>query len=482
MSGTIHVCAELAVISQHPRFNEATGTAQLAQDVPHAPVQFVLSLATELNLMEMLPRSIGEYSPGELRRLEVLRALVRVHTVPECNLLLADEPTAHLDEDNAHRVRRLLSELPARCAILIASHDPLIDYSIPPQGVREASSTVDTVIQQYAAPVDDVLHADSLNPSQWNPRREVVGRYASARKALCYGVLAILCAVALAGLSGWLIVESSYQPPILHLTVAFVMVRTLGIGRAVFRYLEQLAIHDAVLSYAGDLREQLWNAMVANPAQWGVMSRSSVILRYLLAEVDELRDGIARVLFPPLQATLVWVAATVVLYLIQAEFGYLALTAGLLLLFPVRWLVKTVEGRQLALQLQHRLQVNELVLSILRHKEALRAFGALDGLLRKLSREEQQNTERTRRHAYGQGTAPALATLITGLLSVALVLASDVNASYTALAVLLVLSLGEPASNALNAIQQGRALSELTGQLARRGIGQPDKLTEAAHP
>src|SRR5690606_23615375 len=144
--------------------------------------------------------------------------------------------------------------------------------------------------------------------------------------------------------------------------------------------------------------------------------------------------------------------------------------------------VKTVEGRQLALQLQHRLQVNELVLSILRHKEALRAFGALDGLLRKLSRAEQQNTERTRRHAYGQGTAPALATLITGLLSVALVLASDVNASYTALAVLLVLSLGEPASNALNAIQQGRALSELTGQLARRGISQPDQLTEAAHP
>lgn len=481
VSGTIHVCAELAMISQHPRFNEATGAAQLAQDVPQASTSFVQSMATELNLLEMLPRSIGEYSPGELRRLEVLRALVRVHSVPECNLLLADEPTAHLDEDNADSVRRLLTEVPARCAILIASHDPLIDHSIPRQSVHDVSSTADITSQQFAAPTDDDLQAAALNPRDWNPRREVVGRYTSARKALCYGVLAILCAVALAGLSGWLIVESSYQPAILHLTVAFVMVRTLGIGRAVFRYLEQLAIHDGVLSYAGALREKLWNAMVANPTQWGVMSRSSLVLRYLLAEVDELRDGIARVLFPPLQATLVWVTATVVLYLIQTEFGYLALTAGLLLLFPVRWLVKTVEGRHLAMQLQHRLQVNQLVLSILRHKEALRAFEALDRLLHKLTGAEQHNTERIRRHAYGQGTAPALATLITVLLSVVLVLVSDVSASYTALAVLLALSLGEPASNALNAVQQGRALNELTGQLARRGIDQPEQLTEAAN-
>ncbi|MGP9649009.1 thiol reductant ABC exporter subunit CydC [Glutamicibacter sp. AOP38-B1-38] len=472
VSGEIFVAGELACISQHPQFNAQTGTEQIAQDAPDAPKELTERLAAELNLRAMLPRAIAEYSPGELRRLEVLRALLRLHSVPSCRLLLADEPTAHLDEQNAAAVRRLLAELPEDCAMLVASHDPLITETGPTLSTRQPTPDHLRAVSQAPMRGGAAPQGKPEGNPRWNPRREVMGNYRAARKALCYGALSILCAVALAGLSGWLIVEASYQPAILHLTVAFVMVRTLGIGRAVFRYLEQLAIHDAVLGYAGALREKLWNAMVANPARWGMMSRSSVVLRYLLAEVDELRDALARVLFPPLQALIVWALGTVVLFQIQPEFGYAALGAGLFLAFPARWLVKLVEGRHLALALRHRLQLNQLVLSTLRNKEALRAYGSLGPVLHKLARAESRNTARARRHAYGQGTAPALAALTTVLLATALVTLSQSSASFTALAVLLALSLAEPAASALGAIQQGRALHELTDQLAGRGVGE----------
>lgn len=477
VGGQVYAGSQLAVISQHPQFNAATGTAQLAQDVPDADERLAAEFSARLELDSMLPRQIAEYSPGELRRLEVLRALLRLHSVPECRLLLADEPTAHLDAANAAAVRQLLAELPEGTAVLVASHDPLL--------ADEPAHKLESGAPQASHPAPAPTHPEPADPPaaaaaaaapagaapRFNPLRELFSGYSSARKAAVYGTIGVLCAVALSALSGWLIVESSYQPAILHLTVAFVMVRTLGIGRAAFRYLEQLAIHDAVLAYAGALREKIWTSMVANPARWGLVSRSSVVLRFLLAEVDELRDLLARVLFPPIQAVAVWTAGIAVLFYLQPVFGAAALAAGLLLAFPGRWLVRRVEGLHLARQLAHRLSVNQSVLGILRNQGSLRAYGSLTRVLEKLSREESENTAAARRHALGQGLAPALGALLSGALAIACAGLSTSSASFTALAVLLALALGESATAALAAVQQGRALKELTTALGSRGVG-----------
>ncbi|KWR71380.1 hypothetical protein RN04_09725 [Arthrobacter sp. W1] len=474
-SGRIFVAGQLAMISQHPAFNAMTGSEQLDQDAPAAPAELREELSTRLSLHTMLDRQIGEYSPGELRRLEVLRALLRIHSDDDCTVLLADEPTAHLDEANARAVRELLGELPARCAMLLASHDPAFGQSQNPGQAAEAADAAahgQTMGHQQPDAAQTQPEATAPRPgnSRFNPMRDLLMGYKAAPKAVLWGTASVLCAVALAALSGWLIVESSYQPAILHLTVAFVMVRTLGIGRAVFRYLEQLAIHDAVLAYAADLREKMWNAMVANPARWGLLSRSSVILRFLLAEVDELRDLLARVLFPPLQAIALWMAAAAALCIIQPEFGYLAFGAFGVLVFPVRWLVQRIEGEHFVLQLRHRMQMNQSVLGILRHKTALRSNQALERILGRFQEDETRNTQQARRHALGQGSATALATLTSVLLAIAITALSHSSASHTALAVLLSLALGESAGNALLAVQQGRALRELSSKLAERGM------------
>ncbi|QCY47509.1 Thiol reductant ABC exporter subunit CydC [Glutamicibacter creatinolyticus] len=468
-SGQLRLRGGFALISQHPEFSQDTGVRQLALDAPQASAEQIQRLAHELGLHTMLQRPIAEYSPGELRRLEVLRALLRIHSEPGTRLLLADEPTAHLDARNAAAVRRLLGELPAGCAVLVASHDPLL-------GARQVPGTAPTAT---TAPVDEDEPAAlpqaprpprGQQASGFTPVRDLLTRYTGARKAVLLGVLSVLFAVALSAVSGWLIVKASYMPPVLHLMVAIVSVRALGIGRAALRYLEQLAIHDAVLGYAAELREKIWNAMVAKPASWGVVSRSPVVLRFFLAEVDELRDLLARVVFPPLQALIVWLLGTVVLFLIQPAFGYAGLGALLLMLIVIVPLIRRIEGHSTTEQLEHRLQVNERVLAILRNRASLRANDSLGELLARLRRTERENTRKASWHALGQGVGANLMTLTGAVLATACVALSEVTPELTAVAALLALALSEPAAACVASIQQARALAELRQTLADRGV------------
>ncbi len=61
-------------------------------------------------------------SRGEQQRVAVARALIK-----SPSLVLADEPTASLDEENSHRVMNLLTAYcqVANATLLVATHDPL---------------------------------------------------------------------------------------------------------------------------------------------------------------------------------------------------------------------------------------------------------------------------------------------------------------------------------------------------------------------
>lgn len=63
-------------------------------------------------------RPIGALSGGQLQRVLIARALA---TEPE--LLLLDEPTAHIDSQTEHGLFELLAELRQRMAIVVVSHD-----------------------------------------------------------------------------------------------------------------------------------------------------------------------------------------------------------------------------------------------------------------------------------------------------------------------------------------------------------------------
>lgn len=72
--------------------------------------------------------------------------------------------------------------------------------------------------------------------------------------AVALGVLSLGSALALAGVSAWLITRAWQMPPVLDLSVAVVAVRAFAISRGVLHYCERLATHDTALRAAGRAR------------------------------------------------------------------------------------------------------------------------------------------------------------------------------------------------------------------------------------
>jgi putative ABC transport system ATP-binding protein len=78
------------------------------------------SLATELGFEELLDKKINRLSGGEQQRVGIARALMNNPKV-----VLADEPTSNLDDDNCKRVIDLLMQQTQsiRAALVIVTHD-----------------------------------------------------------------------------------------------------------------------------------------------------------------------------------------------------------------------------------------------------------------------------------------------------------------------------------------------------------------------
>src|SRR5690625_1751689 len=88
------------------------------------------------------------------------------------------------------------------------------------------------------------------------------------------------------------------MPPVLHLTVAVVAVRTFGITRGVLRYVERLASHDVALRGMAHLREQLYLRLAADRAERVVGLRRGDVLQRVGADVDDVGDVIVRAVIP----------------------------------------------------------------------------------------------------------------------------------------------------------------------------------------
>ena len=82
-------------------------------------LQHLLETMDILNLLNKRPSAL---SRGEQQRVAVARALIK-----EPSLVLADEPTASLDEENSRRVMDLLTSYckQSNATLLVATHDPL---------------------------------------------------------------------------------------------------------------------------------------------------------------------------------------------------------------------------------------------------------------------------------------------------------------------------------------------------------------------
>nr|WP_269440176.1 thiol reductant ABC exporter subunit CydD [Arthrobacter sp. zg-Y769] len=471
------------------------------------------SALERIDAAHLLDSDTSDLSPGEQRRVAVARALARIDANPEVRILLADEPTAHLDAVSASAVRAALKALHGRTTVLLVAHDAdtaaIADTVIPVGAGAAGAPSPDRSRGRHAASLAAAVGVNPANrpaglfpapasgatpgPAAHNsaasgsagsatsnsvagaaPDRKASADPTPARHeplwknllvlkpwsrqfvlALVLGTGATMFAVALTALSAWLIVRAAEQPPILYLLMAIVGVRFFGIGRALLRYLERLSLHDAVFRATNTLRVRLWNGLLQRPEGWRRVARGSGALERLVGDVDELRDIAPRVVFAPLTGLLTAVGACVVTWLLVPEglAVQVALVVVGMVIAPLLALFADSAARAATVDLQARSMSS--MTRLLSAASDLEANSSSAPVLARQERLEAAAAKAVRRSAWAQGLANALTALACSLAGLYMIgAAQDAPATVAAVVVLVQLALIEPFVAVNGSIQQ----------------------------
>ncbi|MBT2588009.1 thiol reductant ABC exporter subunit CydD [Arthrobacter sp. ISL-95] len=435
----------------------------------------------------------AELSPGELRRVALARGLARVEA--GATVLLLDEPTAHLDQYSASVVRRAIESLRGNVTVILVAHDAatraLADHLVPignqrrhPAPAVSGATTPDWSATSSGAatvpPKDATLHSDLLSAPTTGSLRRLLRALKPVRwKFAAAGVVAVLdalFAVALSGLSGWLIIRASEQPPILYLLGAIVGVRFFGIGRAVLRYCERLLTHDAVFAAMTRLRGALWASLSRRALSLRRLLQGGNVLGSIVDDVDTLRDLLPRVVLPPMTAVGVGVAAILATTVVLPEAlpAVVASTVVGLLVAPT--LAVLADRKAAIAEQQMRSMVLRGVAAALDAREELSANGVGEPVLAALRAQDRSATHSAQRSAWAEGLGQAmivlacsLTALWAGALSAPTVLNGTVAPELAAVIVLMQLALVEPFGGTVSAVRQAPALAAVLGRAAASG-------------
>ncbi len=178
---------EIAFVSQHYGLIDHLNVLEnillplgiLGISKEESDLQRALLLLEQVGLKGFEQRQVYELSQGEKQRVALSRALIL-----NPKLLILDEPTAHLDAQNAKRITTLLLALPI--AILIVSHDSECIDRFPYRLslVQEDQTLVPTLIDQQSTSM--------YQPTEINHHH----KHRKQGNALCYQVFYALKAMA----------------------------------------------------------------------------------------------------------------------------------------------------------------------------------------------------------------------------------------------------------------------------------------------
>jgi ATP-binding cassette subfamily C protein CydCD len=459
----------------------------------------------------------SELSPGELRRVALARGLARIEA--GATVLLLDEPTAHLDAASAALVQRAILALRGRVTVILVAHDAqtraLADHVVPvsAQGFTglaagssqapgaQAARTAAERAEAARTAAERAEDRDSANAagtpagttSGINGEEKSSGGQAPATIPLLAGLLApvagkfsgaalvgslaAIFAAALSGLSGWLIIRASEQPPILYLLAAIVGVRFFGIGRAVLRYWERLLLHDAVFAALTRLRGRLWESLSRRALSLRRLLQGGNVLGTVINDVDTVRDLLPRVVLPPVTATAVAVSALVATgLLVPAALPAVAAAAAVsLLVAPLAAL--WADRKSASAEQSLRDGVLRRTSAALDARAELHANGVAATVLSELRTHDRRATRASQRSAWAEGLGQAITTAVCGtaaLASAALaapqVLGGALAPATAAVIVLLQLALVEPYGAMTTAVRQFPALRTVLRRIGRSGV------------
>ncbi len=262
--------------------------------------------------------------------------------------------------------------------------------------------------------------------------------------AMALGVLSLGSALALAGISAWLITRAWQMPPVLDLTVAVVAVRTFAISRGVLHYCERLATHDTALLAASTARSRIYHRLATGPAATAVRFHSGDLVARVGADVDALADVLVRAVVPIGVAAVLAAAATAVVGIISPPAaGVLAiclLIAGVI----APHLAASAAAKQEALASQHHSERDTAAILALEHAPELRVAGRLPEVIAESQRRQRAWGEALDAAAKPAAIAAAVPTAAIGISVLGAVVAGVAMAptvAPTTLAVLMLLPL-----------------------------------------
>ncbi len=451
----------------------------------------------------------AELSPGELRRVALARGLARLRA--GATLLLLDEPTAHLDAVSATLVQESIRALRGQATVILVAHDQqtreLADHLVPvsargitapsaPTGMPDAAghalghvsagedgreerpgpttagpTTAGRATRQPVAGDGQPVPTSRLLAGLLAP---VAGRFSAAAVV---GTFAAIFAVALSGLSGWLIIRASEQPPILYLLTAIVGVRFFGIGRAVLRYWERLLLHDAVFGALTRLRGRLWESLSRKALSLRRLLQGGNVLGTVIDDVDTIRDLLPRVVLPPVTALAVGGSALLATTLVAPAALPAVATAAALGLVVAPLAALWGDRRSATAEQRLRAGVLRRTSAALDARAELHANGIAATVLDALRSEDRTATKASQRSAWAEGLGQAItvaacgtAALAAAVLTAPQVIAGAMEPATAAVIVLLQLALVEPYAAMTTAVRQYPALRAVMRRVAESGV------------
>ncbi|MEU5266599.1 thiol reductant ABC exporter subunit CydD [Amycolatopsis sp. NPDC021455] len=467
----------LAWVPQQPHLIAGTVAENIRLGSPDTTDDDVLAAADTAALDVPLSTVVGELgaglSTGQRRRVALARAVLL-----DRPLILLDEPTEGVDAETESAIlERLPKVLAGRTAVIVSHHpavlarcDRVVSLGAPIALPAPSAAAAARPISRPA--VVPVLSESTVDVPRWRPLLEAVRPYRLRLALACLAATAALgCGVALTATSSWLIASAALHPPVLSLMVAIVAVRTFGLAKGLFRYVERLLSHDVALRALAELRVRVWAQLVRiGPAGTARLRRGDLLHR-LVSDVDSQQDVLVRGLVPGVSTFAVLAATAVTLGLILPAAG-LAAAAGL----AVAGVLAPVVAALAARRAQHssaRLRA-DLTAGTVELLQASADLITYDAAARRHSRLRELDgvlTALQRRSAAWRGLGGGIATLGVGLTSVScLVLGIQAAVPGPALAVLalmplataeLVAGLPEAAQRLLGASGSARRLAEL---------------------
>ena len=258
-----------------------------------------------------------------------------------------------------------------------------------------------------------------MDNSKKRRRRGVGGsrRFGGGRGLVVAGVLGALaaaCSVGLLATAAWLISRSAQRPPVLFLIGPAAVVQAFGFGRAVFRYAERLAGHDAALGLLAARRVRVYDAL-ARLAPAGLADyRSGDLIARLVTDIDSLADRWLRVRLPFVAATVAGAGAVALVTALQPGAGLVlgaTLAVSALAAPAVAIALSRREERSLA---PLRGDLAAAVMELLDGGAELTVFGAAGRALAAVQSNAGRVREATARSGYGRGAGAAVGALATG--------------------------------------------------------------------